>query len=486
MDSQIDRLHQLLGELREIEASEGPHADDTYIVERLRVWKRAAVDTVRRIFGDEDANILDRLRENILGRRKPERDIQAYWGFITAKIDQLARLPEEVTPPPSRSQESLHAADRHEDDTAPGQPGQSNIGLEPTEPTVVGEAGSRVDPHSVFVVYGRNDGIRSAMFSFLRAIGLDPIEWTQAIEMTGHATPYAGEIVDSGMDAQAIVVIMTPDDEAKLSDHLQGDNEPDYERNLTGQPRQNVLFEAGLALGRSPNRTILVEIGSLRPMSDIGGRFTVRLDNTAQMRQALVQRLKDAQCAVNISGTDWLSEGDFQVAATPSALIEEHPLGEQEAQRIMARVLQDERNNRGKFVAVHSWAATFNHLKDADSYFTLDLDIVNCSVGAITIGREIVGHIQYHTGNILPIEPQVPNLLSLRRAGTGKVELRQYVSNDIAGDFQAHAASTISIQCGSVSVSVDFEYPDGSHETGSLVLPSPLNLKIPSVAELKS
>ena len=37
----------------------------------------------------------------------------------------------------------------------------------------------------VFVVHGRNGAARTAMFAFLRAIGLDPIEWSVAVQMTG-------------------------------------------------------------------------------------------------------------------------------------------------------------------------------------------------------------------------------------------------------------------------------------------------------------
>ena len=52
-------------------------------------------------------------------------------------------------------------------------------------------------PNSVFVVHGRDAEARSSIFAFLRAVGVKPIEWTSAIEMTKKASPYIGEILDS-------------------------------------------------------------------------------------------------------------------------------------------------------------------------------------------------------------------------------------------------------------------------------------------------
>lgn len=73
------------------------------------------------------------------------------------------------------------------------------------------------------------------------------------------------------------------------------------------------LFEAGMAMGRFPERTILVELGNLRPFSDIGGRHVIRPDNTTQKRQELAQRLETAGCGINLKGTDWHTAGDFLI-----------------------------------------------------------------------------------------------------------------------------------------------------------------------------
>lgn len=164
----------------------------------------------------------------------------------------------------------------------------------------------------VFVVHGRDDSKRRAVFAFLRALGLAPVEWSQALRSTHQGSPYVGQILDRALsEAAAIVVLLTPDDVARLKKSFQKPSDPDYETRLTGQPRPNVLFEAGMALGRHENRTVLVQLGSIRPFSDIGGRHVVRLSNHAERRQEFANKLDAAGCKVDLTGTDWLSEGDF-------------------------------------------------------------------------------------------------------------------------------------------------------------------------------
>ncbi len=166
----------------------------------------------------------------------------------------------------------------------------------------------------VFVVHGRNEKIRKSIFAFLRAIGLHPYEWTELSNMTGTGSPYIGEILEKGFnEAQAIVVVFTPDDEARLYPFLQKFDDPTYEKILTGQARPNVLFEAGLAFGKQPSQTILVQIDKIRPFSDIAGRHLIKLDNSSESRQNFAQRLKTAGCKVDLTGTDWHKEGDFSI-----------------------------------------------------------------------------------------------------------------------------------------------------------------------------
>lgn len=167
---------------------------------------------------------------------------------------------------------------------------------------------------SVFVVHGRNEELRKSIFLFLRSIGLDPIEWAAAVKMTGKPNPHIDDIlVATFKNAQAILVLLTPDDLAKLKPELQKDDDPQYEKELTGQARPNVLFEAGMAYGRDPDRTVLVQIGTLRPFSDISGRHLLHLNNTPQAQKKIADRLELAGCEIDLKGTDWLNTGDFNL-----------------------------------------------------------------------------------------------------------------------------------------------------------------------------
>jgi len=178
-------------------------------------------------------------------------------------------------------------------------------------------SGNGFDPRNVFVVHGRNDEARRAMFEFLRSVGLNPMEWDSMVKLKGEGTPHPRDVILKGFAvAHAVVVLLTPDDEAQLKDELRGSHEEEYETTLTGQPRQNVLVEMGIALGTHLERTIIVEIGKLRPISDVTGLHTVRMDGSEEARNRLVTRLQTAGCPASKDGSDWLRAGDFRAVAS--------------------------------------------------------------------------------------------------------------------------------------------------------------------------
>lgn len=164
----------------------------------------------------------------------------------------------------------------------------------------------------VMVVYGRDDEATRALFNLLRAVGLQPQEWTQLVRATGSGTPYTGQVLDRALEiVQAVVVLFSPDDQARLDPALLNPGDTSAEGELRGQPRPNVLYEAGLAFGRHPDRTILVEIGDLRGLSDLSGRHAVRLGRGVEALHDLAERLRTAGCAVDTSGSQWLDLSPF-------------------------------------------------------------------------------------------------------------------------------------------------------------------------------
>jgi hypothetical protein len=106
-----------------------------------------------------------------------------------------------------------------------------------------GQSGSEhrqteADPKAVMVVHGRNSAARDAMFAFIQRLGLKPLDWNELIAGTGTAAPYVGEVLDHAFStATAVLVLFTPDDEARLRDEFHHPDDDSYERDLTPQAR---------------------------------------------------------------------------------------------------------------------------------------------------------------------------------------------------------------------------------------------------------
>ena len=165
--------------------------------------------------------------------------------------------------------------------------------------------------NSIFVVHGRDTKLNDDMFGFLLAIGLNPKEWSQAIKDAKGANPNVGQVINKAMkQAQGVLVMFSPDEDAKLKSKFCGPKERKKGLNkLDGQARPNVLFEAGLALGAHPDKTLLVQVGGTRDMSDIAGMHLINLGDDAASRKDLAQRLATKlKFKVDTTGTLWLSD----------------------------------------------------------------------------------------------------------------------------------------------------------------------------------
>ncbi|HUY46731.1 MAG TPA: CATRA conflict system CASPASE/TPR repeat-associated protein [Streptosporangiaceae bacterium] len=167
----------------------------------------------------------------------------------------------------------------------------------------------------VFVVHGRDGALTASFRDLLRAVHLEPLEWEKLVEATGSTAPYLGQVVAQAPHlAQATLVLLSPDDIVELHPDLFQENDHPQERARSGQARPNVLFELGLALMAYPERTIVVEVGQMRPVGDLAGLNVIRFDGSAVAIKKVLDRLRQAECPVDISGTDWLDTGRFAVS----------------------------------------------------------------------------------------------------------------------------------------------------------------------------
>jgi predicted nucleotide-binding protein len=172
---------------------------------------------------------------------------------------------------------------------------------------------------AVMVIYGHDVEANAALFDWLRAIGLQPQEWSQVIGTSGSASPYIGQALEEAFSrAQAVVAFFTPDERVLARDASPKD--PDAWRL---QARPNVLIEAGMALTSHPDRTVLVLLGDQQLPSDLAGRHYVRLTRTsATPLHDLASRLAQAGCDTDTTGGDWLNPTRFpdrdRIDAAPS------------------------------------------------------------------------------------------------------------------------------------------------------------------------
>jgi predicted nucleotide-binding protein len=175
-----------------------------------------------------------------------------------------------------------------------------------------------VNRRRVFVIHGRNTKAKDAVCAFLSSLDLNVIGWEEAVHATGNSSPDTFDVVKKGLDlAHTVVVILTPDDIAQLNPNLKSPNENPAELEPTGQARQNVILEAGMALAMKRERTILLRLGNLREISDVKGINYISISNDKTSRANFRSRLKTTGCAIDEFGVTYLDAGNFDEAINP-------------------------------------------------------------------------------------------------------------------------------------------------------------------------
>jgi predicted nucleotide-binding protein len=304
---QRDELDRILNRLAE-------SGDAVKAKDRFDRWKARTAEAIRQYVSPLEAERFEKTYVPLVmgaGELEPLRDeIFRHQAALDGLIEELTEHPEAL----QVGAKSEKAA------TAAPTATQSDEGDLP-------DVELTQDPRSVFVIHGRDDEARDAIFAFLRDLDLHPLEWEELVRHTGKGSPYNAEVVTRAFQqARAVVALFTPDDEARLHADLQGEDEPEHERDLTGQARPNVFIEAGMALQAQPERTILVEIGQLRPASDLSGMNAVRLGGGPGPLLALVTRLETAGCKVNRTNPGWMSTDRFKSLSAATRRPGDHSL----------------------------------------------------------------------------------------------------------------------------------------------------------------
>jgi predicted nucleotide-binding protein len=157
----------------------------------------------------------------------------------------------------------------------------------PPQPAPAEKDHSMPDPKRVFVIYGQNTDAYKHMLKFLRALKLNPISFSDLATECG-SSPTIYDVVCHGMEEAAVVVAMfTPDECAWLrpahnGGRRSGGDSPRW------QARPNVIFEAGMAMARCREGTILVLLGGdVKLFSDLAGVLYVELNNSPRQRNLL-------------------------------------------------------------------------------------------------------------------------------------------------------------------------------------------------------
>lgn len=161
----------------------------------------------------------------------------------------------------------------------------------------------------VFVIHGRDLSALAELLKFLRSLNIEPVQWSSAQDFSGRNFALNFEIFDSGIKAvDCCVVLLTPEDFSILADDL-------GQEAFRIQPRPNVIFEFGYALGHlGPQKTIPVLIGNTLNISDLHGVNFCKLSNAVEDRQKLRDALSRGGCVLPGSGSDYLNArigGDF-------------------------------------------------------------------------------------------------------------------------------------------------------------------------------
>jgi hypothetical protein len=162
---------------------------------------------------------------------------------------------------------------------------------------------------TVFIIHGRDLNAKNALARFIKALGLDVLEFESLAAKMGPSPFVASVVLEAVKTADAIIALFTPDEQTILYPPDDPNGALAKPEEMRWQARPNVIFEAGVALGNKPERTILATLGAdVSLFSDVHGIHFVRLgesDGKVQLRDRLMRILfpeggSDAQRGISM------------------------------------------------------------------------------------------------------------------------------------------------------------------------------------------
>lgn len=171
----------------------------------------------------------------------------------------------------------------------------ANVRTRPTQISLFAQENEVTNKNDIFLIHGRDHTANEDMKTLLRSAGFTPIDWEEAVRWTGKMSPSVFEVITIAIPrVQAVICLFTPDETVHLRPELIREDDPDDEKRPGTQPRPNVLVETGMAFAIHPEKTVIVQIGRVRPISDLSGLHVLRFNGSPKSREDLINRLRQA------------------------------------------------------------------------------------------------------------------------------------------------------------------------------------------------
>jgi predicted nucleotide-binding protein len=144
--------------------------------------------------------------------------------------------------------------------------------------------------NNIFIVHGRNDGVKDKVANFISELGIEPIIFNEQINREQTLL----EKFEEYSDIEAAIIIFTNEDIGDYNDNSE------YEKKV----RQNMIFETGYFLGKLGKKDIIViaEQNVMLP-SFLEGYPCFKMDSEEKWKTDIAKKLKSMKrFSIDMSG----------------------------------------------------------------------------------------------------------------------------------------------------------------------------------------